>query len=187
MIKRTGEHVLTWIGVGLQTIGVLFFTFFAFVIGANPEEIQEDMVSDGSYTYEEAEGVIAVFRFFFGFGIFLGVILLVVAIVAGILISKKVKLAGILLLVAGILSLFVSFASILWIIAGIMLLVRKPKTSAENHQYYHNYEERNTTTEYPHNVENHNPQRHEHNQNQHFETQEEAQRSKEIQKDPYKY
>ena len=48
-------------------------------------------------------------------------------IIGAIKIGKSNKLAGILLLVFGIISLIFNWISaILWIIAGIMLLVRKP-------------------------------------------------------------
>ena len=53
---------------------------------------------------------------------------LIGTIIGSIKIGKSNKLAGILLLVFGIISLILNWISaILWIIAGIMLLVRKPE------------------------------------------------------------
>ncbi|PTG54913.1 hypothetical protein BU692_09310 [Staphylococcus chromogenes] len=182
-MKRTVEHVLTWIGVGLQTIGMLIIAFFALFFGASGDDFKESLVSDGAYTLQEANDVTTLFTFMITFGVIGGILLLILAVVGGIFINKNAKLAGILLLIAGVLSLLVSISGVLWLIAGIMLLVRKPVQNRQNAPY------KNTATQpspegYEH-VENHNPQRPK--VDQHFENAEAEQRSKDIQKDPYKY
>lgn len=182
-MKRTAEHILTWIGVGLQTIGILIIAFFALFFGASGDDFKESLVSEGAYTLQEANDVTTLFTFMTTFGVIGGIILLILAVVGGIFINKNAKLAGILLIIAGILGLFVSIAGILWLVAGIMLLVRKPV----QHRQYAPYT--NTATqpspERDEHLENHNPQRPK--EDQHFENAEAEQRAKDIQKDPYKY
>ena len=182
-MKRTAEHVLTWIGVGLQAIGILIIAFFALFLSASGDDFKESLVAEGAYTLQEANDVTMLFTFMTTIGVIGGIILLILAVVGGIFINKNAKLAGILLIIAGVLSLFFSIAGILWLVAGIMLLVRKPVQKRQNMPYT------NTVTpqspEQYENVENHNPQRPK--EDKHFENAEVGQRSKDIQKDPYKY
>ena len=50
------------------------------------------------------------------------------AIIGAVLIGKKAKAAGILLIIVGVISLIGNWiTAILWLVAGIMLLVRKPQ------------------------------------------------------------
>ncbi|UXU59725.1 DUF4064 domain-containing protein [Staphylococcus agnetis] len=203
MIKRTAEKILTWIGVGIQTIAILFCGFLALVIGLNSNEIETALLEDGTYTVDEAQFVVMIYNFFINFAVIFGILALILAIVGGVFINKKTKLAGILLIIAGVLSFFFSLSGILWLVAGIMLLVRKPAPthaqSMQNNNQPVNHSE-------PQHVENHNPVRHseqrsanshseqahtshhtKQHDDEHFRSEAEEQRSKDIQKDPYKY
>ncbi|MEJ7552961.1 hypothetical protein WL503_11185, partial [Staphylococcus hominis] len=64
----------------------------------------------------------------FKVGLIYGLVILVIALIATLLIKKKAKLAGVLLIIAALLSLVMNWiAALFWIIACIMLLVRKNK------------------------------------------------------------
>ncbi|SUK03323.1 membrane protein [Staphylococcus agnetis] len=208
MIKRTAEKVLTWIGVGIQTIAILFCGFLALVIGLNSNEFETALLEDGTYTVDEAQFVVMIYNFFINFAVIFGIVALILAIVGGVFINKKTKLAGILLIIAGVLSFFFSLSGILWLVAGIMLLVRKPApTQAQPHasQSMQNNNQPVNHSE-PQHIENHNPVRHseqrsanshseqahtshhtQQHDDEHFRSEAEEQRSKDIQKDPYKY
>ena len=212
MIKRTAEKVLTWIGVGIQTIAILFCGFLALVIGLNSNEFETALLEDGTYTVDEAQFVVMIYNFFVNFAVIFGILALILAIVGGVFINKKTKLAGILLIIAGVLSFFFSLSGILWLVAGIMLLVRKPApTHAQPHAQPHasqSMQNNNQPVNHsePQHVENHNPVRHseqrsanshseqahtshhtQQHDDEHFRSEAEEQRSKDIQKDPYKY
>lgn len=143
MIKRTGEHVLTWIGVG---IGALIVLFVALMV---PLMQSDDFVagmqqSDASLTYEEISQVASGMQVLGTFILVANVIAVILAIVGGIFISKKAKAAAILLLIAGIVALLCNWISaILWIIASIMLFSRKPKASSLTQDGYYNYDKAN--------------------------------------------
>ena len=113
MIKRTGERVLAWIGVGIQLLGVLIWGGLLLFMGSSG--FKEELRADNPTLII--------------MGVDLGGrrIIKKKTIIGSIKIGKSNKLAGILLLVFGIISLIFNWISaILWIIAGIMLLVRKP-------------------------------------------------------------
>lgn len=143
MIKRTGEHVLTWIGVG---IGALIVLFVALMV---PLMQSEDFMvgmqqGDASLTYEEISQAAAGMQVMGTFVLVGNVIAVILAIVGGIFISKKAKTAAILLLIAGIVSLLCNWISaILWIIASIMLFSRKPKSPSLTQDGYYNYDKAN--------------------------------------------
>ncbi|MCO4330592.1 DUF4064 domain-containing protein [Staphylococcus hyicus] len=212
MIKRTTEKLLTWIGVGLQVIVVLFWAFLAILIGANSGEIETALLEDGTTTVEEAQFIMMMYHFIVNFALIFGIIALIVAIIAGVMMNKKVKLAGILLIIAGVISIFYSISGILWLVAGIMLLVRKPvpTNSQQMTSYTPSNANHSVNPDASHHVENYNPvnrqaqqhsprtendkagQGHEMNnaesrEDAHFRSDAEAQRSKDIQQDPYKY
>ncbi|MHD0396505.1 DUF4064 domain-containing protein [Staphylococcus simulans] len=143
MIKRTGEHVLTWIGVGIGALIVLFVALMVplmqsddFMIG-----MQE---SDANLTYEELTEVASGMQVMGTFILVGNVIAVILAIIGGIFISKKAKTAAILLLIAGVVSLLCNWPSaILWIIASIMLFSRKPKSTSLTQDGYYNYDKAN--------------------------------------------
>ncbi|BBK27049.1 DUF4064 domain-containing protein [Staphylococcus arlettae] len=126
MIKRTGERVLAWIGVGIQLLGVLIWGGLLLFMGSSgfKEELRAD---NPTLSPSQASESANVFFIIMGVGLAIGLIVLIGTIIGAIKIGKSNKLAGILLLVFGIISLIFNWISaILWIIAGIMLLVRKP-------------------------------------------------------------
>ncbi|KYH13707.1 DUF4064 domain-containing protein [Staphylococcus kloosii] len=132
MIKRTAERVITWIGVALQALSVLIIGGLTLVMLFGG--MKEDMISDrGNLSASEAASQANMaLTFFISYSI-IGIIVLIIAILSGMWIGKKDKLAGILLIIIGVLSILGNFiCAILWIIAGIMLLVRKPKPSMFN-------------------------------------------------------
>ncbi|MGD6769291.1 DUF4064 domain-containing protein [Staphylococcus arlettae] len=127
MIKRTGERVLAWIGVGIQLLGVLIWGGLLLFMGSSgfKEELRAD---NPTLSPSQASESANVFFIIMGVGLAIGLIVLIGTIIGAIKIGKSNKLAGILLLVFGIISLILNWISaILWIIAGIMLLVRKPE------------------------------------------------------------
>ena len=126
MISRTGERILAWIGVVIQLLGVLMWGGILLFMGS--AGFEEELRADPSLTPSEASESATIFLVIMGVGLAIGLIVLIGTIIGSIKIGKSNKLAGILLLVFGIISLILNWISaILWIIAGIMLLVRKPE------------------------------------------------------------
>lgn len=143
MIKRTAEHILTWIGVGLSALGLLVLGLILPFISGD-DFIQVIQEGDGSLTYEDAAASASFFHAFATIGLVLGIITLILAIIGGVFINKKAKTAGILLLIAGVITLLGNWiVAILWIIAGIMLLVKKPKRDTLTEDGYYNYDKAN--------------------------------------------
>lgn len=137
MIKRTGEKVLSWIGNILHLLYLGFIVLMVSMMGN--KDFKDEMINSSqssnpnvsSDQLNQSYGMLSSMGT--GFIIFL-IALLILAIIGTILISKKPKVAGILLIIAGIIGIFTSFiAGILWLIAGIMLLARKPKDDIYNH------------------------------------------------------
>ena len=97
MIKRTGERVLAWIGVGIQLLGVLIWGGLLLFMGSSgfKEELRAD---NPTLSPSQASESANVFFIIMGVGLAIGIISLI----------------------------FNWISAILWIIAGIMLLVRKP-------------------------------------------------------------
>ncbi|WP_248498119.1 DUF4064 domain-containing protein [Staphylococcus haemolyticus] len=130
-IKRTGEHVLTWIGVAIQAlVAIMFLMIKPFIGNADFKEqiINETQKQGNQVSITEINNGMDALGSLFNFFTWGAFIPLILAIIGGILINKKPKLAGILLIIAGILAIATNWISlILWLIAGIMLLVRKPK------------------------------------------------------------
>ncbi|MCD9067472.1 DUF4064 domain-containing protein [Staphylococcus pasteuri] len=110
-MKRTTEKVLIWTGIAIHIIGLLLATITLIGFYITPETTKADTILFTSVYI-------------------LTIVFLVIAIIAITKINKNNKLAGILLVVIGVLSLIPNFISaILWLIAGIMLLTRKPKNN----------------------------------------------------------
>ncbi|AVL77163.1 hypothetical protein CEQ12_05065 [Staphylococcus cohnii] len=130
-MKRTAERILAWIGIGLQLLGVIVLAIFLPLIGNGDNKnamIQAMMEDDSSITYENGEAVINMLSALVTAGLVLSIVLLIVAIIGAVLIGKKAKAAGILLIIVGVISLIGNWiTAILWLVAGIMLLVRKPQ------------------------------------------------------------
>ncbi|MCM3072786.1 DUF4064 domain-containing protein [Staphylococcus equorum] len=131
MIKRTAEKVITWIGIGFQILTVLGISLLLFLM--NMETVKESMIEDGAMTASEAASSSQLTNIFLIIGLVLSIVLLVLAILSAKWIDKKSKVAGVILIIIGVISLFGNWiATILWIVSGIMLLVKKPKTSLYN-------------------------------------------------------
>lgn len=131
MIKRTAEKVMTWIGISFQILTVLGISLLLFFM--NMETVKESMIKDGAMTASEAASSSQLTNIFLIIGLVLNIVLLVLAILSAKWIDKKPKVAGVILIIIGVISLFGNWiATILWIISGIMLLVKKPKTSLYN-------------------------------------------------------
>lgn len=125
MIKRTAEKVMTWIGIGFQILTILGISLLLFLM--NMETVKESMIEDGAMTASEAASSSQLTNVFLIIGLILSIVLLVLAILSAKWIDKKPKVAGVILIIIGVISLFGN-----WIVSGIMLLVKKPKTSLYN-------------------------------------------------------
>ncbi|MBE7355589.1 hypothetical protein INS17_03475 [Staphylococcus haemolyticus] len=110
-MKRTIEKSLIWTGIAIHIIGLLLVTIGIIGMYTAP---------NGSKT----DNTIIIITYI------LTIIFLIIAIIVVTRIINDNKLAGILLIVLGVLVLIPNFISaILWLIAGIMLLTRKPKNN----------------------------------------------------------
>lgn len=145
-IKRTSEHVLTWIGVAIQAlVAIMFLMIKPFIGNADFKEqiINETQKQGNEVSITEINNGMDALGGLFNFFTWGAFIPLILAIIGGILINKKPKLAGILLIIAGILAIATNWISlILWLIAGIMLLVRKPKHDMYGNADYNDHHKR---------------------------------------------
>ncbi|MGW7899699.1 DUF4064 domain-containing protein [Staphylococcus shinii] len=130
-MKRTTERVLTWIGIALQLIAVVILAVIIPMLRngeAKDAFINQMRQEDASITHDEANAFFSTLSGLVTTGLVIGIIILIIALVAAFLIGKKAKIAGVLLIIAGVISLLGNWINaVLWIVAGIMLLVRKPK------------------------------------------------------------
>ena len=175
MISRTGERILAWIGVGIQLLGVLMWGGILLFMGS--AGFEEELRADPSISPSEASESSTIFLVIMGVGLAISLIVLIGTIIGSIKIGKSNKLAGILLLVFGIISLILNWISaILWIIAGIMLLVRKPEPNLSS-----------DVSRAEHSADNHNDIPTENNDSEHqsMKSLDEVERRKSD--DPYKY
>ena len=136
-MKRTAEKSLAIISAVLSTIGILIgvaVVAFFNLAKADPQfqmEFEQGILSDPAISPEDIEVFNVLFGFFGGamWFIIIGLIISLVLTFIGLVNiwnSKNPKLAGIMLLIAGVLAGFVSLPSILLYIAGILCFVRKP-------------------------------------------------------------
>lgn len=138
-MKRTGEIVLTVIGLILNLFGVIGFMFLTSFMNTDlfrqsfEEGFNEGLAEEGMEDALEASSFLSAIA---GFGWFLAILSLV-GVVAGIIAivffrgNKKPKAASIILLISAVVLLigtvglgFLPF--VVYLIAGIMGLVRKP-------------------------------------------------------------
>ncbi|MFW2433230.1 hypothetical protein ACN0YM_10005 [Staphylococcus cohnii] len=109
-MERTIEKSLIWTGIAIHIIGLLLVTIGIIGMYTAPNGSKTDNTIIITYI--------------------LTIIFLIIAIIVVTRIINDNKLAGILLIVLGVLVLIPNFISaILWLIAGIMLLTRKPKNN----------------------------------------------------------
>lgn len=133
MINRTMERVLIWIGIAIQIIILLILVLGLFVVFSSSEENIRTMMQEEAMSLNEATSAQNILNGFFIFEIIWSTILMGIAIITNFLIKNNSKVAGILFIVIGILSILSNWiAMILWIIAGILILNKKKKISLYN-------------------------------------------------------
>ncbi|MBO1001582.1 DUF4064 domain-containing protein [Pseudogracilibacillus auburnensis] len=138
-MKRTGEIVMTVIGLILNVLGAIGFLLLASFLNTDyfrlgfEEGFNDSLAEDGLEGAFEAGSFLNVIAGFGWFMFFLCLIGVVAGIVALIFFkgNKKPKAAGIILILTSIVILLGTlgtgfFQFILYLIAGIMGLVRKP-------------------------------------------------------------
>ncbi|HCN60319.1 MULTISPECIES: DUF4064 domain-containing protein [Mammaliicoccus] len=137
MIKRTTERTFIWIGIAVQILILLVCGLLLWY--SNSDGAVIDMMNSNSISIDEAKSTLNILSGFMIIELIWGVILMGLAITSIVWTDKKTRVAGIILIVIGILSIILNWvAVIMWIIAGTMLIRRKPKTSL-----YNEFEENN--------------------------------------------
>lgn len=138
-MKRTGEKVLSIIADVLNVLSVGFLILM--LISSNKlledplfkSEIESSMYDSSLTDTEIQQGFVFLddfFLFMTSIGwifVVLGIVSIILGIVGAIKVNENPKLAGILFIIAGVLSGIISIPGILLIIAAIMCFVRKPK------------------------------------------------------------
>jgi len=143
-VKRTGEKVLSIIATILNVLGcgllilMLFGSRMIMDVGMNDpifqNEMENQMYANGLTEAEmnEALGFMEDFLSIInGIGwvlVILSIIAIVLGIIGAVKVNKDSKLAGILFIIAAVLSGIITLPGILLIIAAIMCFVRKPKS-----------------------------------------------------------
>lgn len=146
-MKRTGEKVLSIIATILNIFGmvlvILMLIGSKYIIdnGMSDPIFQNEMeyqMSTSGLTQAEMDEAFSLMEgmltFINGIGwvvVVIGVIAIVLGIVGVVKVNKNAKLAGILFIIAAVLSGIISLPGILLIIAAIMCFVRKPKSKSE--------------------------------------------------------
>ncbi|PTK10216.1 DUF4064 domain-containing protein [Mammaliicoccus sciuri] len=133
MINRTMERVLIWIGIAIQIIILLVLVLGLFLSFSSSEETIRTMMEEDAMSLNEATSAQNILNGFMIFEIIWSTILMGIAIITNFMIKNNSKVAGILFIVIGILSILSNWiAMILWIIAGILILNKKKKSSLYN-------------------------------------------------------
>lgn len=143
-MKRTGEKVLSIVASVLNVLSVGFLILILFGskalidTGLNDpllqSEIENEMYASGLTEAEMDEALLLMGDFgsiIGGIGwlfVVLGLIAIVLGIIGAVKVNSNAKLAGILFIIAAVLSGIISLPGILLIIAAIMCFVRKPKS-----------------------------------------------------------
>jgi len=143
-MKRTGEKVLSIIATILNVFGcgllilMLFGSNMLLDAGMNDpifqNELETEMYASGLTEAEIDDALLFMDGFLSVIGgigwvfVVLSVIAIVLGIVGAVKVNKNAKLAGILFIIAAVLSGIISLPGILLIIAAIMCFVRKPKS-----------------------------------------------------------
>lgn len=137
MINRTAERVLSLIAVIFNGISILIGVFAAFLFSlvksdpAAMDEMKYSMVNDGILTMDEIDLVMDLFGSFVVL-IWVAIIIAFIGLVLNIIGIVKIwnnaspKTAGILFIIAGVLSGILSLPSILLYIAAILCFTKKP-------------------------------------------------------------
>ena len=143
-MKRTGEKVLSIIATILNVFGcgllilMLFGSNMLLDAGMNDpifqNELETEMYASGLTEAEIDDALLFMDGFLSVIGgigwvfVVISVIAIVLGIVGAVKVNKNAKLAGILFIIAAVLSGIISLPGILLIIAAIMCFVRKPKS-----------------------------------------------------------
>lgn len=142
VIKRTAEKVLSIISVVLNLLSVGLIVLMIFgskMIITDPifeSEIEQSMYGSGYSDAEIQQGVdftqnfISIISNLGWVFVVFGVISIVLAIIGAVKVNGNPKLAGTLFIIAAFTSGLISLAGILLIIAGILCFARKPKLDA---------------------------------------------------------
>lgn len=138
-MKRTVERVLAIISAILIGLGILIIVFLTVGMGALfkmdefKAELVQDLMEDPQLTLTEDEvvAVLQLFESFISFGwvfVIIGVIALVLTIVGAVQVGNpaKVKAAGVMFILGGIMAGVITLPSILLYIAAGMAFIRKP-------------------------------------------------------------
>lgn len=132
-MKRTGEIILTSIGIVFSVFGILAGFGWSSLFGSNV--IKEEVLNDPSLNSADMSDIMTGFAILEGSGWFI-VVIAVISLIVGILGiiffmgNKKPKAAGIILIIGSVIVLVGSigtgfFSFITYLIAGIMGVVRK--------------------------------------------------------------
>lgn len=151
-MKRTGEKALSIIGAVFTGISIFgsFIALWLFKMAESDStfrmDLEMDLMGQGTLSPDEI-AAITTFVDLFGviiwlviIGLIISLILTIVGIVS-IWKDKSPKLAGILFIIGGLFSGFLSLTSILLYIAGILCLTRKPQRIDEPELLVDNYDE----------------------------------------------
>ncbi|TSI08615.1 DUF4064 domain-containing protein [Lysinibacillus sp. BW-2-10] len=139
-MKRTGEKALSIISVVLNVLGVgiLILTLLGSKMLMNDPMFQTELenffygsgLTDADITLG-VDYMNNLLQFISSIGwifVLLGVVAIILAIVGAVKVNSNAKLAGILFIIACVLSGIISLSGILLLIAAIMCFARKPKT-----------------------------------------------------------
>lgn len=135
-MNRTVEKVLGIIGLIINILSaapIFFMLFFLNGIADDPmfERELEDALYSTGFTEADLDLQFAndFLAWFSGFSWFIGIltiIAIVLTIIALVKLKSNSKLAGILFIISGVISGFISIQGILLLIAGTVCLVRQP-------------------------------------------------------------
>ncbi|KON70470.1 hypothetical protein AKG34_18025 [Peribacillus butanolivorans] len=133
-MKRTWEFVLSIIGVSIAAISLIVTIIAAVYINSIDvtEIVDYSLMTESEFSTSDMDMSI---KFFIGL-LWAGIISLFIALAGGLIAiflvkSGKVKAAGILFIITGILTIFHVWPLIFFIVPGIMCLVRKPREPVE--------------------------------------------------------
>ncbi|AQQ54965.1 hypothetical protein B0X71_02510 [Planococcus lenghuensis] len=140
--SRTGEKVLGIIGIVLNVIAIILVVMAVVEVGSGTFEadLEEFILTDPTLAPEDAEATlvalsglteaIEVFGWVIGISLVVSTILAIIAVI-NLNDNKKPVLAGVLFVIAGILSGIISLTALIFYIAAIMCFVRKPPLEDE--------------------------------------------------------
>ena len=145
-MKRTIERILAWLGIITQLFILLGLGIGAMFGGTS--EVQKEIKRQAKEqaasnpAVDSSSHMSELLPSIFKVGLIYGLVILVIALIATLLIKKKAKLAGVLLIIAAVLSLVMNWiAALFWIIAGIMLLTKSNQQRPKRDQTVHNHQE----------------------------------------------